>query len=61
MKIVKSNDTLAPNASINITIEGALEQRVCINIADESVELNQQSKMTNDKIFKMLGPISKLF
>ena len=52
-----SPNVLAPDEPINITIEGIPEQRVCINIADESVDINQLSKMTSDKIFQMLGDL----
>ena len=52
-----SPNVLAPDEPINITIEGTPEQRVCINIADESVDINQLSKMTSNKIFEMLGDL----
>ena len=52
-----SPNVLAPDEPINITIEGTPEQRVCINIADESVDINKLSKMTSDKIFQMLGDL----
>lgn len=52
-----SPNVLDPDEPINITIEGTPEQRVCINIADESVDINQLSKMTSNKIFEMLGDL----
>ena len=49
-----------PGDSINITVTGTPEQRVCMNIVDQSVHNHQNSRLSSTSVFEMVKDMDQL-